>query len=65
MREGQTTRTENDPTADARQQDKPVRESGSLRSYHSPKTICGTKKVDGLSCRGKATTTGKCFAHSR
>lgn len=65
MREGQTTRIENDPTEDARQEDAPTHVDGSMRSYHSPKTICGQTKVDGASCKGKRTVTGKCFAHSR
>ncbi len=64
-REGQTPRTENDPRQDARAEGKPTHVDGSMRSHHGPKTICGTRKVDGRSCRGKRTTTGKCFAHSR
>ncbi len=64
-REGATPRTENDPRQDAQQEGKPIHVDGSLRSHHSPKTICGTVKVDGKSCKGKRTVTGKCFAHSK
>ena len=64
-REGQTARTENDPRQDARQEGKPVHVDGAMRSHHGPKVKCGVEKVDGKACKGKRTTTGKCFAHSR
>jgi hypothetical protein len=64
-KEGSTPRAANDPLGASQQEAKPVHQDGTMRSHHSPKTICGVQKVDGKACKGKRTTTGKCFAHSR
>lgn len=64
-REGSTARSGNNPTGEAKAYTAPTHQDGDARSFHSPKTICGTVKADGSSCRGKRTKTGKCFSHSR